>query len=475
MENNCFFQFSYQEWSMATCFEIVEDQLKSGKSASLVDLTGKYKSEHEFPIADRLKVAIIAKRLRKSEIYSILLNEYGSDFKVIEDIAGPVLTPNATVMALANEVAYLELIAVAREAEPSREKYSNRLRKYHQTFLDTYYAALRILSTAKFDNVYLYNGRFLQERAVWEACLFLQVPVIFYEKFNPSWKNRYFIFKNPTHSPSYRSSIMLDFGRKLSNTDIELYETVGNTWFKHRKLGKTQNYTSKQNHSIQHNFAEPFVVFFHSSEDELITTDLQSKTWGNQISALNSLVEVLKNIGGKNLVIRAHPNLLHKSKNEIELWKSLGTKLESEYSWVTFVDSESEISSYQLIMYAESVVTVGSTIGVEAAYWGKKSILIGRAFHEDMGITLNPENKVQLRKLLELEITEEDLEARKFCALDYAVFHELGGVEFSNVEYRLTKNKDEYHFRGFVMRQPRVVSLFMRIDSILRKALKNAH
>ena len=105
---------------MATCFEIVEDQLKSGKSASLVDLTGKYKSEHEFPLAERLKVAIIAKRLRKSKIYSILLNEYGSDFKVIEDIAGPALTPNATIMALANEVAYLELIAVAREAEPSR-------------------------------------------------------------------------------------------------------------------------------------------------------------------------------------------------------------------------------------------------------------------------------------------------------------------------------------------------------------------
>jgi len=460
---------------MATCLEIIENQLVSGDSATLIDLTGKYKSEHEFPIADRLKIAIVNMRLRKSKIYLNLLGKHQSNFRVMNDISGPRLTPDAELIALADEVAYLELIAVVREAEPSKEKYAPRLYKYRQTFLDTYFAAVRILNTEKIGHVYLYNGRFLQERAIWEACLFLGIPIIFYEKFNPSWKNRYFLFKNPTHSPSYRSSIMLDFGRNLFSTDIGRYKTVGNNWFENRMLGKTQDYTSKQNNLVQHSFTKPFVVFFHSSEDELITTDLQSKTWGNQISALNSLVEVLKEIGGKNLVIRAHPNLLHKSENEIQLWKSLGAKLESKYSWITFVDSESDISSYQLIMDAESVVTVGSTIGVEAAYWGKKSILIGRAFHEDMGITMNPENKVQLRELLELEITKEDLETRKFCALDYAVFHELGGIKFSSVDYRLKNNRDDYSFRGFVIRQPRVVSLLMRLDSLLRKVLKNAY
>ena len=88
---------------------------------------------------------------------------------------------------------------------------------------------------------------------------------------------------------------------------------------------------------------------------------------------------------------------------------------------------------------------------------------------------MNPRNKIQLRELLELELTKEELEARKFCALDYAVFHELGGTEFSSVDYRLKNNRDDYHFRGFVMRQPRVVSLLMRLDSFLRKVLKNAY
>lgn len=475
MANNVFFQFSYLEWPLATCFEVIKNKLDSQENAWLMDLTGKYKSEHEFPLADRIKIGIVHMRMQKSNIDLKLIKSYGPNFRILTDIPGSSVEPNEMLFSLANEVAYLELIAVIREAEPSRDVYVDRLNRYRKTFLDTYFAALRILQREKVDCVYLYNGRFLQERAVWEACLFLKIPIVFYEKFNPSWKNRYFLFVKPTHSPSYRSSIMLDFGRKLKDSDTMLYNTTGNAWFEDRMLGKTQNYTSKQKDSSENTFTKPFVVFFHSSEDELITTDLQSKTWGNQVTALNSLVEILDSIGGINLVIRAHPNLLHKSEREIELWKSLGATLESKYSWITYVDSESVTSSYQLISHSECVVTVGSTIGVEAAYWGKKSILIGRAFHEDMGITLNPKCKAQLRELLKYELSQEELAAHKSRALDYAVFHEFGGIEFSSVDYRITNRRDDYNFDGFVIRQPRFVSLLMRLDSFLRKVLKNAY
>jgi len=467
--NNYFFQFSYQEWPMATCLEVMKNQLYSGFGATLIDLTGKYRFEYEFPIADRFKIMLVRTRLKKSKIYTALKSEYPTKFRVLSDSPNFDSKPGAALTNLAAEVAYLELIAVVREAEPSREKYKNRLRKYEQTFIHTYLGAMAILNKEKVDSVYLYNGRFLQERAVWEACLFLQIPIIFYEKFNPSWKNRYFLFQNPTHSPSYRSSIMLDFGIKFQNEDFSRYTAVGSKWFESRMLGITQDYTKKQKEVTPLNFAKPFVVFFHSSEDELITTDLQSKTWGNQISALTSLVKVLEDVTGLNLIIRAHPNLLHKSKNEIDLWRSLGAALEAKYSWVSFVDSDSSTSSYGLIMQAESIVTVGSTIGVEAAFWGKKSILIGRAFHESMGITLNPENRDQLKEMLGIEFTQNEILERRSRALDYAVFHELGGNRFSNVEYSIWKNKDQYNSGRLVLRQPIFASALMRLDTILRK------
>jgi hypothetical protein len=467
--NNYFFQFSYQEWPMATCLEVMKNQLNSGLGATLIDLTGKCRFEYEFPIADRFKIILVRTRLKKSKIYTTLRSEYPTKFRVLSDSPNFDSKPDATLNKLAAEVAYLELIAVVREAEPSREKHKDRLRKYKQTFIHTYLGAIEILNKEKVDSVYLYNGRFLQERAVWEACLFLQIPIIFYEKFNPSWKNRYFLFQNPTHSPSYRSSIMLDFGVKFRDEDFSRYTAVGSKWFEGRMLGITQDYTKKQKDIIPLKFAKPFVVFFHSSEDELITTDLQSKTWGNQISALHSLIEVLEGVTGLNLIIRAHPNLLHKSKNEIELWRSLGAALEAKYSWISYVDSDSSISSYGLMMQAESIITVGSTIGVEAAFWGKKSILIGRAFHESMGMTLNPENLDQLREMLQLEFTQDEILARRSRALDYAVFHELGGDKFSNIEYSVWKNKDQYNFGRLILRQPIIASALMRLDTILRE------
>ncbi len=473
MTNNYFFQFSYQEWPMATCFEVMKNQLNSGFGATFIDLTGKFRFQYEFPIADRIKILLVRARLKKSKIFTTLMSEYPTKFRVVSDYPDFGLEPNSALSNLAVEVAYLELIASIREAEPSREKYKDRLRKYEQTFIHTYLGTLAILNKEKVDSVYLYNGRFLQERAAWEACISLQIPVIFYEKFNPSWKNRYFLFQNPTHSPSYRSAIMLNFGINLRKKDFNYYKVVGSQWFEARKLGISQDYTKKQKELTPLNFPKPFVVFFHSSEDELITTDLKSKTWGNQTSALTSLVEVLEGIKGLNLVIRAHPNLLYKSKNEIDLWRSLGARFEAKYSWVSFVDSDSSISSYGLLMQAESVVTVGSTIGVEAAFWGKKSILIGRAFHEIMGITLNPENRDQLRIMIEMEFTKDEITERRYKALDYAVFHELGGNKFSNVELNIWKNKDQYNFGNLSLRQPIIVSALMRLDSIIRKMRKS--
>jgi hypothetical protein len=176
---------------MATCLEVMKHQLYSGFGATLIDLTGKYRFEYEFPIADRFKIMLVRTRLKKSKIYTTLRSEYPTKFRVLSDSPNFESKPGAALTNLAAEVAYLELIAVVREAEPSRDKYKNLLRKYEQTFIHTYLGAMAILNREKVDSVYLYNGRFLQERAVWEACVFLQIPIIFYEKFNEKEANQF--------------------------------------------------------------------------------------------------------------------------------------------------------------------------------------------------------------------------------------------------------------------------------------------
>jgi hypothetical protein len=53
---------------------------------------------------------------------------------------------------------------------------------------------------------------------------------------------------------------------------------------------------------------------------------------------------------------------------------------------LTLIGPRDKHSSYQLLDQSDVVVTFGSTIGLEATFWGKPSILLGRSAWEDAGV-----------------------------------------------------------------------------------------
>jgi hypothetical protein len=266
---------------------------------------------------------------------------------------------------------------------------------------------------------------------------------------------------------------MNDFGVEMSKSDSKAFVRIGSDWFQDRQSGKTQKYTENQTRDLDLNLSKPYYVFFHSSEDELITTDLISKSWGNQISALEALIAVCEHLGGFDLVIRMHPNLLYKSKKEIGIWEDYGANVAKHKSWVHYIPPESPINSYALIEKSIGVVTVGSTIGVEAAFLNKKSILLGRAFHEDLGITQNPMDTVSLEKLLVRKLTHEELKDAQFNSIKYASFHAIGGTSFKWVVRRRKSRRNFYSFEDFKIERSSGVSVLMRLDVFIKK-LKNA-
>jgi hypothetical protein len=463
------FSFRYDEWVFATSLEIMAVNLDQGNQVKWVDWTGKFQHRFEFPIADRLHIYGTRRRIRKLNLIKTLSN-LGVKGQFEFDNQIPFFT-HCQIDALADEVAYLELISILRESAPNKKDHIRALSDFKKTFQFTYSAAIFLLTIERPSAVYIYNGRFLQERAVWEACIALSIPVVFFEKFNPNWVDRYFLFEKPTHSPNYRSQVMSDFGDALSQTNSEELLGIGTEWFHNRYFGKTQKFTKNQTFESNLQLVKPYYVFFHSSEGELITTDLTSGIWGNQISALNALVESVKLVGGFDLVIRMHPNLLYKSKREIKVWNDLGTNIAKENSWVRYISPESPISSYALIEQSEGVITVGSTIGVEASFMSKKSILLGRAFHEDMGITQNPGDRASLEALIASNLSREKLENCKFNSLKYAYFHAVGGTPLTWVA-RMTQYRGPfYKFGNFTIQRNIIVSLIMRLEVLIRKLL----
>ena len=61
---------------------------------------------------------------------------------------------------------------------------------------------------------------------------------------------------------------------------------------------------------------------------------------------------------------------------------------------------ESPISSYALLDACEKVFSFGSTMGMEATYAGKPSVLLSEAYYRMLGAVYEPENPEEVKKCL---------------------------------------------------------------------------
>lgn len=461
------FTFTYDNWPLAVTIEIISSKLVSGSDFVWIDWTGKLSKKLEYSVASRIHISQTKKRIKKSNLITDLSELSPKGTFCYQNYCEEISNYGNEIDEIAEEVAYLELISIVRESKPVKESYSTLLDSYKDTYKKTYAAAKNLLECVNPSKVFLYNGRFLQERAVWEASKNLGISVNFFEKFNPNWIDKYFVFEKPTHSPRYRSKIMESYFENLVERNSNRISEIGEKWFKDRMDGITQNFTKLQKNDLGLAHLKPYFVYFHSSEDELITSELISQNWGDQISALNSLVEVMNVLKRFNLIIRLHPNLLHKSRLEIDTWTSLVKKISREHKWVTIINSDSEINSYKLVNESLGVITVGSTIGVEAAFLGKKSILLGTAFHEYMGITLNPKNIIELEKILNTDLTDAEVLSIKKNSLKYAIFHSLGGNQMIFVNHKQGSRDVIYSFKRFKVKYSIIVLLLIKIFKTL--------
>lgn len=142
------------------------------------------------------------------------------------------------------------------------------------------------------------------------------------------------------------------------------------------------------------------IVFFTSSEDEFVAIDKEweaNKFAPTQIEGVRRVLNVLRDKGDIFYVyIRVHPNLANIT---FSYHTDLYT-LEHVYPNVTVLPPDSPVSTYALIDHAEKIVVFGSTVGIEAVYWGKPVILIGPAYYQDLGACYIPRDDAELNRLL---------------------------------------------------------------------------
>lgn len=157
------------------------------------------------------------------------------------------------------------------------------------------------------------------------------------------------------------------------------------------------------------------IAIFNSSQDEIAALGGEweiGKLFSTQYEAIEY---VLKNADPKiHFYLRIHPNLRGvKHKEHLDLYKL------EKYNNISVISPESKVSTYALLDCCEKVVVFGSTMGIEATFWGKPSIMLGRSLYENLDVCYKLDNKEQLLSFLNNPyLTPKD----KLGALKYSYY-----------------------------------------------------
>jgi len=269
----------------------------------------------------------------------------------------------------------------------------------------------RALEKIKPDYVSLYNGRFFETRPAYDYAKKLGYTVRCYENIRPLGLEKgissiYFENCLP-HNIKFNKEFIENNWRDSTLTDSEK-EKIGRSFFENRRGGKRAGdkvYTLNQNAGkLPENWDEKKrnIVIFNSSEDEFVAVGDEYSglsLFPSQIVGLKKILELFKEQKDFYFYLRIHPNLKGiKYKYHLDLYK-----LEEQYNNIKVIPPESKISSYTLLDAAEKIIVFGSTIGVEAAYWGKSVILLAETFYSYLDLCYLPSSIESLQEMILME------------------------------------------------------------------------
>lgn len=249
-----------------------------------------------------------------------------------------------------------------------------------------------------FDEIFVFNGRVSHFNAVVQFCRKQNINYNIFEIV--SNKSKYLLLKNSTPHDKHLFSKQLIAAWDKSNNKNKI--KIGESFF-----NKNQHSNIKENNEIDYSSFQKkgkipkkilnqreIISIFGSSRNETESVE----GWENNF--LNGddeeiIFEICNSFKNKFFVYRVHPNLKLSSNTQTKNIKKL-----NNISNLYLIDSNSNISSYELIELSNKIIVFNSTIGVEATYREKPVISIGPSWTEKIDLAYKPKDMKELKNLL---------------------------------------------------------------------------
>ena len=292
------------------------------------------------------------------------------------------------------------LVSLIRDPEPDLSKHKDLLARFLAAAKQTYDLTIEFVRKNRPDRVYVFNGRFAAMRAVLRACQRMEVDCYLHER--GCDQGHYEIFEN--HMPHDITAIDQTIRRMWEQAaDKALRDQQARQWFEDRVARVEKNWHSfvKNQESgrlpADWNPAARNISIFNSSDDEFVAIGdhWRNELYENQWVALRQIAGDLHNVApDTKIYLRVHPNLSQVNNRRKQLIMAL------DFPNLTVIPPDANIDTYELMRRSETVATFGSSVGIEAAYWGVPSVLLGPCLYQHLDGTYQPKTHTDALELL---------------------------------------------------------------------------
>jgi hypothetical protein len=301
------------------------------------------------------------------------------------------------------------LISIFRDHRFDTKKHSSDIHRTLSTSLHVYETLKHEINQLSPDLVYFFNGRIATHLPAKLLCKKLGID---YSSYEVSVKeNCYRLLKNKVvHDVlSIEEVDQLHSNWTFQNRDAA--ESV----LKKMRAGKAAiNYTQDQRQGA---LPEGFdlnkknIAIFNGTIDEYAGIEnAKNKIYKpDETAGVYKILESFESDSHFFFYLRVHPHMKEVASTTSQLVDI--RELSLRFSNVRVIWPGEEVDSYALMDACEKVITFGSSVGIEATYWGKPSILADHAAYERLNYAYLPNNHNELVALLKQDLEPLSTEA----------------------------------------------------------------
>lgn len=327
------------------------------------------------------------------------------------------------------------LVSQIRDPEPDLAEHQLILEKCIRSAANVYQFTRDYIEQYSPDRIYVFNGRFASMRAVLRACEITGTDCCLHERGCDT--NHFEMFDN--HLPHDIEAVdttirkMWQAGSR-DPSSANFRENVGAQWFVDRvnRVEKSwHSFTTNQKAGLlpdNWNENKTNISIFCSSDDEFVAIGDQwrNRLYPNQVEAIQKIAESMRKHQNRfHLYLRVHPNL---SNVENQRKRDM---MELSYPNLTIIEPDAPVDTYELMKASDKVVSFGSSVGIEAVFWGRPSILLGPCFYENLA---GPYRSTCHDETIDLILSSNLTATDRIGALMYGYWFQTRGNKFKYFE-----------------------------------------